>query len=346
MFEQLVDEPAERRAVVGQQSQGLVLRLPQEPTYLEVYGALRVVGVRGARRLRTREELRVAGGVADRPEVGAQPELDDHAGGERSGSAQIVGSTGGALSEHDELGSPAAEPDCQRVGEVALGKQVSLCERELFGDAQGHAGGEDRHLGDGVRGGGQCGDQCVACLVHGNSVPLFGQQDVRAVPTPDQDAIPSVAEVLRGNHGPVMADGENGRLVQQVREVGAGESGGSARGDIKDDVRAELLPAGMDGQDRSALGVGGQGDGDLTVEPARAQQGRIKGLRPVGGGQDDDIVVVVEAVHLGQELVQGLLPLVVATEALPPAATDGVDLVDEDDGPAALAGISEQIPDP
>lgn len=57
-------------------------------------------------------------------------------------------------------------------------------------------------------------------------------------------------------------------------------------------------------------------------------------------------MIVVEAVHLGQELVQCLFPLVVATEALTTAATDGVDLVDEDDGAAALAGVGEQVPNP
>ena len=54
----------------------------------------------------------------------------------------------------------------------------------------------------------------------------------------------------------------------------------------------------------------------------------------------------VEAVHLGQELVEGLLALVVGDDGATPALADGVDLVDEDDGRGPLAGIGEEVPDP
>ncbi len=55
----------------------------------------------------------------------------------------------------------------------------------------------------------------------------------------------------------------------------------------------------------------------------------------------------VEAVHLREHLVEGLLALVVAA-AEPGAAlaADGVDLVDEDDGRRLLAGGLEQVADP
>jgi hypothetical protein len=48
------------------------------------------------------------------------------------------------------------------------------------------------------------------------------------------------------------------------------------------------------------------------VEPARAQQRLIQDLRPVGRRQHDHALAAGEAVHLGQDLVQGLLPLVIA----------------------------------
>src|SRR6202167_4116747 len=55
-----------------------------------------------------------------------------------------------------------------------------------------------------------------------------------------------------------------------------------------------------------------------------------------------------EAAHLGQQLVEGLLPLVVGDDrARPgPALADGVDLVDEDDRRRALAGLGGQVADP
>ena len=82
----------------------------------------------------------------------------------------------------------------------------------------------------------------------------------------------------------------------------------------------------------AAVEVGGV-DLDLAVEAARAQQRRVEHVGPVGRGDQDDAAADVEAVHLDEQLVEGLLALVVAAaHAGAAVATDGVDLVDEDDG--------------
>ena len=86
--------------------------------------------------------------------------------------------------------------------------------------------------------------------------------------------------------------------------------------------------------------------GDPPVEPAGPQQGLVQHLGPVGGGQDDDALGGVEAVHLRQQLVEGLLPLVVAAEAGVAGLADGVDLVDEDDAGSHLGGLLEQVANP
>src|SRR6202022_1981476 len=84
---------------------------------------------------------------------------------------------------------------------------------------------------------------------------------------------------------------------------------------------------------------------DRAVEAAGAQESRVEALRPVGGSHDHHARLLVEAVHLGQQLVEGLLALVVAAED-PDAApgANGVDLIDEDDRRCPLPGIGEQVP--
>ena len=88
-------------------------------------------------------------------------------------------------------------------------------------------------------------------------------------------------------------------------------------------------------------------DDDLAVEAARPKQRRIENIRPVRRRDQDDVVFHLEAVHLDQELVQRLLPLVVPTAeprtTMPP---DRVDLVDEDDARRRLLRLLEQIPHP
>src|SRR5213594_286985 len=47
-------------------------------------------------------------------------------------------------------------------------------------------------------------------------------------------------------------------------------------------------------------------DDDLAVEAPGAQQGRIQHVGPVGGRDENDALVGLEAVHLDQQLVQRL----------------------------------------
>jgi hypothetical protein len=79
----------------------------------------------------------------------------------------------------------------------------------------------------------------------------------------------------------------------------------------------------------------------------RAQQRRVEDVGAVRRGDHDDAALDVEAVHLDQHLVEGLLALVVtAAQAGPAVAADSVDLVDEDDGRRVGLGLLEQVADP
>ena len=92
--------------------------------------------------------------------------------------------------------------------------------------------------------------------------------------------------------------------------------------------------------------MSGPVEDDLAVEAAGAQQRRVEDVGPVRGGDDDHVRVRVEAVHLDEDLVEGLLALVVAAaEAGAALAADRVDLVDEDDARRVALGLVEQVAD-
>src|SRR6185312_5356139 len=83
-------------------------------------------------------------------------------------------------------------------------------------------------------------------------------------------------------------------------------------------------------------------DDDLPVEAAGPQKRRVEDVGPVRGGDENDVVLHLEAVHLDEELVQRLLALVVATaEAGATVPADGVDLVHEDDAGGRLLRLLE-----
>ena len=84
----------------------------------------------------------------------------------------------------------------------------------------------------------------------------------------------------------------------------------------------------------------------LAVETARTQQRRIEHVRPVGRRDQDHAFIGLEAVHLDQQLVQGLLALVIAAAEAGAAMTaDRVDFVDEDDAGRVLLGLFEHVAD-
>ena len=99
----------------------------------------------------------------------------------------------------------------------------------------------------------------------------------------------------------------------------------------------------MDFQDRLAsLGVR-RIHRHVAVEAAGAQKRGVQDIRTVGRGDHDDAGVLIEAVHLHQQLVQCLFALVVtAAHAGAALASDGVDLVDKDQRRAiGLGGVKK-----
>ena len=88
----------------------------------------------------------------------------------------------------------------------------------------------------------------------------------------------------------------------------------------------------------------GQADIHAAVKAAGTRQGVIEDVVTVRSGHDDDALIVSEAVHFDEQLVERLLALVVpAAEAGAALAADGVYLVYEDDGRGHLLGLVEEV---
>ncbi len=252
--------------------------------------------------------------VADRPDLVAEAELADHLGGQGGGGGQVVGGAGGRLAADEPFGGAAAEPDGEGVGQVALPVQPAVVGGERLGQPEGLAGAQDGDPADRVGVRGQRGDQGVAGLVHGDGGEFAGGQRA-GPPGAEQHAVAGAGEVGGGEADAARPDRGDSGLVDQVGQVRAGESRGGGGDLVQVGVCAEGLAAGVGSEDGAAFGPAGQRDDDLAVEPARAAKRGIQGVRPVGSGQHDHAVGLVEPVHLGEQLVEGLLPLVAAARS-------------------------------
>ena len=84
----------------------------------------------------------------------------------------------------------------------------------------------------------------------------------------------------------------------------------------------------------------------MAVETARAEQGGIEDVGAVGRGDHNHARLAIEAIHLDEQGVEGLLALIIpATQAGAALPTDGVDFVDEDDAGSELAGLLKRVAD-
>jgi len=135
-------------------------------------------------------------------------------------------------------------------------------------------------------------------------------------------------------------------MSTRSRAFGTAHAGAAPGDHVEVQVRGNLLALDVHLQDLDAIIEFRQRDDHLAVEAAGAQQRRIEDVGAVRRRHHDDAFGGLEAVHLGEHLVERLLTLVVtAAEACASLAADRVDLVDEDDGLAGLAGGFEQVAD-
>src|SRR5581483_663372 len=141
------------------------------------------------------------------------------------------------------------------------------------------------------------------------------------------------------------ARGCEGGLVGEVAQVGADETGGLRRDLVEVDVGREWDVLRVDAQDRGAATAVRRMHVDAPVEAPRSQQRLVEHVSAVRGRKDDDAHARVEPVHLGEDLVQRLLLLVVAPDPDRgrAAPTNGVELVDEDDCGRRGACLLEEV---
>ena len=270
--------------------------------------------------------------------------LGHHISGDGRRALDVVGGAGRHRLEFQLLRGAAAEEAHDHVVQFRLGVEVFFLFRDLHDVAErAHSAGHDRDLlhGFGVLLHGA--DEGVAHLVVGDDPPLLLVHDAVLLFLADQDLLDGFEEVLLGHVFAPVLDGVDRRLVDHVGQVAADRAARRERDLLQVHALVHLHVAGVHLQDRdAALEVRPLHD-DPPVEAARSQERLVEDLRAVGRADDQDALGRLKAVHLGEQLVQGLLPLLVAAVARIAAAPDRVDLVDEDDAGGVLVRFPEQV---
>ena len=190
------------------------------------------------------------------------------------------------------------------------------------------------------------GDQCMAALVVCGVAQLIEGHALRLTLRAGLDAVDGLVDGTVVDQLGAGTGAQQRGLVEHVGQIGAGEARRAHGDHVQIDVRHERLAFGMHLEDGLAAFEVRRLHRHLTVEAAGAQQCRVEHVGAIGRGNDDQVGVAVEAIHLDEQLVQRLLALVVTTaHAGTTLASDGVDLVDEDDGRGVFLRLIEQVTD-
>jgi hypothetical protein len=276
----------------------------------------------------------------------AHAELADHLAGEVGDALDVVAGTGGHLLEEYLFGAASAHKGGEARFEIFLGDGVLVFLGEVDRYAERHATGDDGDLVERVRVLTQRGDEGVTGLVIGGDLLLFVGEEHRLALGSHHDLVFSYFEVVHVDRFAVVAGGGEGGLVDHVGEVCSGEARCAASEDVEVDVFGHGDLLGVDLENLFAATDVGTIDDDAAIETARAEKRGVEDVGPVGRGDEDYAVVGLETVHFHQQLIQGLLALVMsAAKACATVTSDGVDFVDEDDAGGVLLALLEEVAD-
>ena len=236
------------------------------------------------------------------------------------------------VAEDQFLGRPPAERHHQPRFDLLAGDGHAVVFGERERQSERAPAWYDRHLVQRIVARGlDAADSVPRFVVRGETALILLHHHALALGA-EHDLVLGFLEVGHEDLIVPAAHREQRRLVHEIGQIGPRHARRPASQRRHTDVRRHRLVAHVHFENALAPSEVGRVHHDLAVEPTRAQQRGVEHVGSVRGRNEDHAVVRLEAVHLDEELVERLLPLVVsaaqAGAAMPP---HGVDLVDEDD---------------
>ena len=327
-------------ALLGKQGLGTGILLGYHALHLGIYLACGILAI-GALEL-----VLVVVVIAEIGQLVAHTHIGNHAVCLLGDAFQIVHGSGRDMAGEEFLGGTSAQGGTHLVQHLFLGGNLSFFRQipcSTQGTSTGHYGNLHQRVGIlqvPTYGG-------MTSLVQGNGALLLHGHHLGLLLQTTDDTVHGSKEVILAHCALSVTGCYEGCLVADIGNVGTGKTGCLAGEEIKVEVVGLLYGAQMHLEDGTALVHVGKVHMYLAVKTSCTQQGLVQNVGTVGGGQNDDTTVGAETVHLGEQLVQRVLALVVATRADVAATgtSHGIYLIDEDDARALLLSLAEEVAD-
>ena len=300
----------------------------------------------GGAQIPSQKDLALVVAVNHRSQLLAEAIACHHAACCRSRTLQVVGSTGGDIVQNQLLCHTSAQQRDDVFLHLSFADEALILFRQGHGIAACHTAGDDGNLMHLILMVTVVGTNGVAGFVVCRQALLLRCHLVGLLFRSGDHLDGRLLNLLHGDCPFILPCCQQTRLVDQIFQICAGEADGRLGDGGKIHIRPDVLALGVHLQDGFPSLDIRIAHHDLPVEPSRTHQRRVENIPTVGGCDDNDVILAGEAVHLYQQLVQGLFPFIMsATDAGAAVAAYGVNLIDEDNGGRIFLCLFEQVTD-
>ena len=183
----------------------------------------------------------------------------------------------------------------------------------------------------------------MSYLVVGDNPPLLLAHNAVFLLFSDQNHLNSLEKILLADNLSAMLHGVDSSLVDHVGKIRS-HCAGCGKGDclqINTFVHPNVFCVYL--QDiNSSFQVRLIHD-NAAVKTSRTQKRRIENFRAVCRCKNEQPLVCIKSVHLRQELIEGLLPLIIASHHTVTGLSDGIDLINKYNTWRLLLSLFEKV---
>ena len=242
------------------------------------------------------------------------------------------------------LSAAAAHHDRDAGFQVLPRVVVLVILGQLHGYAHRQPARDDGYFVDRVGVGHQRRHHRVASFMIRGGLLFLLADDQRAPLDPHHDLVLGLFKIRHGDGFAAGTRRQQGRFVHQVGKISAGKARCAAGDHRKLYVigQRDLFDVNLENA-HAPVDIGPRHH-HAAVKASGPQQRRVQHVRAVGGRHQDDPFIRFKPVHLDQQLVQGLLALVVpAAKPCSAMPADGVNFINEDDARGVFLALIEQV---
>ncbi len=140
---------------------------------------------------------------------------------------------------------------------------------------------------------------------------------------------------------------QKSRFIEEIGQVRAGKAGSLRSNFSEIGASGQGFVPGVQFEHGKAPLYVRRIDQYLTIKPARPEQSAVEHFGPIGGRQNDDAGVRFKSVQADEQLIEGLLALVIDRSQMDPSLPpDRIQFVNKNDARGLRLGFHKKIPHP